>query len=74
MSDYRMQLNNYVQRVYKTHTVISWDNEQLGPEHDSNWKSVVKINHTTYGTGTARLLDNAREEAARQALISLRGY
>ncbi|KIM76683.1 hypothetical protein PILCRDRAFT_826077 [Piloderma croceum F 1598] len=71
---HRVQLNNYVQQMYKNSTSLSWDIQQQGPEHQPSWEAVAYINHVEYGRGTASRKDLASEEAARQALVNLRGY
>jgi len=71
MTDYRMHLNNYLQKNFKNQTTLQWNTRQLGREHHSDWEAIALINHVEYGKGTARLLDDAREEAARQALVNL---
>jgi len=68
-----MQLNNYLQGAFKNQTVLQWRTRQLGREHNSDWEAVALINHEEYGRGTARLLDDAKEEAAYRALLNLRG-
>jgi len=74
MTDYRLQLNNYLQDTFKNSSVLLWSTRQLGREDNSDWEAVALINHVAYGTGTARHLVAAKEEAARQALVNLRGH
>jgi len=74
MTDYRMELNNYLQWAFRHQSALTWTTRQLGPEHKGAWEAVAHINHVACGTGIARLLDDAKEEAARLALIFHRGY
>jgi hypothetical protein len=88
-----VQLNNYLYRVFRNYTTLSWDNEQMGLEHNSHWRAIAHsmfffnvpifrilkdffgiVNHEEYGRGTAAKLDDAKEEAARQALVKHRGW
>jgi len=71
---HRLDLNNYLQKTYKNQTTLTWTQRHIGPEHTSDWEAVALINHEPYGTGTAHLLDEAKELAAHQALVNLRGY
>jgi len=71
---YRLDLNNYLYKTYKNQTTLTWTQRQLGPEHGSDWESVALIHNEPYGRGTAHLLYDAKELAARQALVNLRGY
>jgi len=69
-----MQLNNYLQETYKNQTTLRWDTQHSGLEHQGTWKAIALINHVEYGWGTATTLDDAKEEAARQSLVNLRGF
>jgi len=69
--DHRMQLNNYMQHIYRNQSVLCWQTQQTGTEHQ--WEATALINGVEYGRATASLLDDAKEGAARQALAALRG-
>jgi len=71
---YRLDLHNYLQEIYKNQTALTWTQRQLGPQDRSDWEAVALINHEQYGKGIAHRLDEAKELAARQALVNLRGY
>ncbi|KAJ7735855.1 hypothetical protein DFH07DRAFT_967046 [Mycena maculata] len=70
------QLNNYLQAKQATHT-ISWLDYSTGPSHDIKWTVQCKISGELKGavpfagTGVANTKAAAKEEAARQALVSL---
>lgn len=90
----RLQLNNYVQTMFRNQTTLTWTVQQTGEEnqqHESPWEAIAfsafslprqfsilndfdPVNHIQYGIGSAPNRDAAKEEAARQALINLRGY
>jgi len=74
MPDHRKNLNNYLQKAYQNPLTLQWNTRQLGPEHDSDWEAIAFINHVEYGRGIARLLKDAKEEAARQVLVHFGEY
>jgi hypothetical protein len=41
LAGHRVQLNNYVQQMYKNSTSLSWDIQQQGPEHQPSWEAVA---------------------------------
>jgi len=67
---YRMQLNNYLQHIYKNQTLLCWHTQQTGMHQ---WEATALINGVEYGRATAYILSDAKEGAARQALAALRG-
>jgi len=71
-TNYRQELNNYIQKKFKNHTTLQWTRHQYGPEHLGLWEAVALINHVEYGRASAPSLGAAQEEAARQALGNLR--
>ena len=92
-TDHHVQLNNYVQQMFKNSTSLSFQSHQLGPEHQASWQVVAYsayrviclstliphiickiVNHVEYGRATSTRKNTAAEEAARQALVNLRGY
>lgn len=68
MTDHpRMRLNNLIQATHGTH-VLRYEQRAVGEPHAPEWTVVAYINDREYGTGTARTVTDAREEAARNTL------
>ena len=40
-----MDLNNYLQKTYKSQTALTWAQRQLGPAHYGDWEAVA---HSTF--------------------------
>jgi len=72
-ANHRLALNNYLQHIYKDQTILYWQTQQLGPEHQGLWEVIVFIDHVEYGRATASSVGHAKEVAAHRALAALRG-
>ncbi|KAE9398552.1 hypothetical protein BT96DRAFT_920761 [Gymnopus androsaceus JB14] len=70
-TEYVHTLNTVVQRYRYTGEFID---SHHGPQHSGYWSSVVYINNMEYGNATGRTRKEARESAAREALLVLRHY
>ncbi|KIJ22049.1 hypothetical protein PAXINDRAFT_95489 [Paxillus involutus ATCC 200175] len=51
--------------------VINWESESEGPPHQPRWAVKCLVNGVLRGTGTGRNQKVAKEEAARQAFLSM---
>ncbi|KAI0348139.1 hypothetical protein BDW22DRAFT_1424353 [Trametopsis cervina] len=69
-SHWRMQLNNLLQRSYGTR-VLTWQTEQIGPQHVAPWVATALVNGVNYGSGQAHTQGEAKEQAARVAYYGL---
>jgi len=58
-----------VQVIYRRESVLIWEDKLQGPPDQGEWEAVAIINNKEYGRGCAQKLGDAREEAARLALI-----
>ncbi|KAF8324392.1 hypothetical protein F5887DRAFT_987281 [Amanita rubescens] len=70
--DYRMWLNNYAGR-HKLGTVEYVD-EEIKEGSQRIWKSTVQINGTDVGSGESSKKAEAKEMAAKKALVNLGVY
>jgi len=71
MSHHRLALNNYLQEVYGSQSLMTWETVQVGPRHEPIWVAIALIRDIEYGRGSANNVRAAKEEAARQALEAL---
>jgi len=69
-----MSLNNYLQKRYKRTDILTWKVIQIGPAHSCYWKVIASINDFEYGRATEASRNAAREAAAHNVLLALRGY
>ncbi|WP_217585636.1 ribonuclease III [Lentibacillus saliphilus] len=69
--DYKSQLQEFVQQ--EKHQVVTYDIvKEIGPSHDREFVTEVKVNNKLVGTGTGRSKKEAEQRAAKQALDALR--
>ena len=69
-TDYKTQLQEYTQRVYKSLPVYRLE-EVSGPDHLRIFKSSVWIDGEKRGTGQGRSIKASEQEAAKRALKAL---
>jgi len=76
MSDtWRAALNNFLQSRYTNTRCLTFESTQTGPDPAPIWTVTASIvNGEVYGQGTSTRKSEASEEAARRALLALRGY
>ncbi|THH17712.1 hypothetical protein EUX98_g9077 [Antrodiella citrinella] len=67
---WRLQLNNALQKSYGV-TALTWEQNQLGPQHAGRWEAVALIRYTPYGKGQGSTMGEAKEAAARIAYDTL---
>ncbi|KIK70486.1 hypothetical protein GYMLUDRAFT_32508 [Collybiopsis luxurians FD-317 M1] len=71
MSDHpRTRLNNWAAQTGKT---VVYEDQFAGTQHAPVWTSKVYVNGQLWGRGQGGRKDEARENAARQALTSVPG-
>ncbi|KIM92289.1 hypothetical protein PILCRDRAFT_810336 [Piloderma croceum F 1598] len=70
-SNYRMQLNNFLQARYQNQSSLVWETHHHGSEHEGVWEAIAYINDVALGRSTAITLQAAKQEAARQVLAAL---
>lgn len=70
--DYKSRLQEFIQQenVGKLHYEII---EEIGPAHAKQFKTTVQLDEDILGTGEGRSKKEAEQEAARQALLHLKG-
>jgi len=71
MPHHCMELNNYLQHMYRKQPAVTWELKQDEPFHMCTWFAIVYIQGVEYGQGSGTTLQNAKEEAAHQALQAL---
>jgi len=76
MAHHRQELNNYVQSATGRQNVVAYQKEQPRyaglPLHLCPWVATCTISGVPYGRATHMNLGEAKEEAARLALIEYR--
>ncbi|KZP30631.1 hypothetical protein FIBSPDRAFT_945970 [Athelia psychrophila] len=68
MSTFRIQLNNYIQDIYRVNDAVTYTQKQIG----NVWKVKCYIKDNLYGEATSPTVAEAKENAAEQALIAHR--
>jgi len=71
---WRTTLNNWLQSRYGTTVHLTWECTYSGPAHAVYWTAVAYFNDIEYGRAGGSSRGAAAEEAARQAVVALRGY
>jgi len=69
---HRNVLNNYLQARYRRQNMVTWEVVRHGPLHNCVWVATAHIDGVPYGLHSAGNIREAKEEAARQALVALR--
>ncbi|KAJ7838047.1 hypothetical protein B0H13DRAFT_2420074 [Mycena leptocephala] len=62
---------NYVNNFQASKPFLSWVESAVGPAHEMMWTVQCKVSGEVKGTGVAHSKADAKEEAARQALVAL---
>ncbi|KAF9456841.1 hypothetical protein BDZ94DRAFT_1326683 [Collybia nuda] len=70
MTGFRERLNNVVLQ-YQRRSVQYSEPERIGAPHQCAWMVIVYIDGVEHGRGTAATKDQAKENAAREALVAL---
>ncbi|OAX42675.1 hypothetical protein K503DRAFT_682892 [Rhizopogon vinicolor AM-OR11-026] len=69
--DQRMQLNNYLQRRFRSTRDVQLVESATGPAHAQWWTVVVFFRHIEYGRGVGLTKSSATELACQMALQAL---
>ncbi|OAX32692.1 hypothetical protein K503DRAFT_701652 [Rhizopogon vinicolor AM-OR11-026] len=74
MADYRMELNNLLQRRYGASAAnhFRWESFRTGTDHFPTWTFIAYVDGIEYGRGCGRDQGTAKEIAAEGALSQLR--
>jgi len=70
MADYTRMLNVYLQGKHEDH-LLSWIETAVGPQKSVEWTVQCKIDGVVKGAGLAKHKSEAKQLAARNALIAL---
>ncbi|KAI0778650.1 hypothetical protein BD413DRAFT_510755, partial [Trametes elegans] len=70
MPRYIVDLNNYLQKQGQL-AALNWVETHVGAGNSIQWTVKCKLQGEVVGTGVSHQKGNAKEEAARQALVAL---
>ncbi|CDO73155.1 hypothetical protein BN946_scf185007.g210 [Trametes cinnabarina] len=70
MPRYLVELNNYLQKQGQS-SALGWTESQTGAGNNILWTMTCKLNGEVMGSATAHQKGAAKEEAARQTLVTL---
>ncbi|KZP06733.1 hypothetical protein FIBSPDRAFT_966192 [Athelia psychrophila] len=73
-TQYRMNLNNFLQERFGSTQNLTWERQQVGPQHAGQWIVVAFFKGVEYGRGAAGISAAAEEAAAYQVLLNLNAY
>ncbi|KZP30634.1 hypothetical protein FIBSPDRAFT_945972 [Athelia psychrophila] len=65
---FRVQLNNYAQRIYRINDAVTYTQEQIG----NVWNVKCYIKNDLSGEAASQTVTDAKEKAAERALIAHR--